>query len=233
LELKSPFYVEILDLNNFGRLVCALERSPLPSFSVHLNGVHIFSVQTEFMGGIPVIYFVKYPEDQSRAQSISYQYLAYRCTSSSESVFPVETASNPLYVYSPIINIEKLPSVMEKSSRKSKKLAYIKIKLRDLSSLAKVAAYKTIYDEPPLPIFAFKNKQNGKYSLGSSLNFMDNDSLTYYYYLNTDFEPGKFLKYSSQKSEKPIFTNNTEEHGYIYLKVVYLVQEHPLVINDE
>lgn len=233
MELKSPFYVEILDLNNFGRLVCGLERSPLPSFSVHLNDVHIFSVQTEFMGGIPVIYFVKYPEDQSRAQSISYQYLAYRCTSSSESVFPVETASNPLYVYSPIINIEKLPSVMEKSSRKSKKLAYTKIKLRDLSSLAKVAAYKTIYDEPPLPIFAFKNKQNGKYSLGSSLNFMDNDSLTYYYYLNTDFEPGKFLKYSSQKSEKPIFTNNTEEHGYIYLKVVHLVQEHPLVINDE
>lgn len=233
MELKSPFYVEILDLNNFGRLVCALERSPLPSFSVHLNDVHIFSVQTEFMGGIPVIYFVKYPEDRSRAESISYQYLAYRCTSSSESVFPVETASNPLYVYSPIINIEKLPSVMEKSSRKSKKLAYTKIKLRDLSSLAKVAAYKTIYDEPPLPIFAFKNKQNGKYSLGSSLNFMDNDSLTYYYYLNTDFEPGKFLKYSSQKSEKPIFTNNTEEHGYIYLKVVHLVQEHPLVINDE
>ena len=139
MELKSPFYVEILDLNNFGRLVCALERSPLPSFSVHLNGVHIFSVQTEFMGGIPVIYFVKYPESERDLRSISYQYLAYRCTSASELAFPVETASNPLFVYSPIINIEKLPPVMEKSSRQIKKLAYTKIKLRDLSSLAKVA----------------------------------------------------------------------------------------------
>lgn len=236
LELKSPFYVELFDLNNFGRLVCALERSPLPSFSINLKGDNIFSVQTEFINGIPLIYYVKFPAHQDEYPanpSTSYHYLAYRCTTSYETVMPVETATNTLYVYSPIINIEKLPSIMEKSSRKSKKLSYTKIKLRDLSSLVRVAAYKTIYDEPPLPIFVFKNKKSEQYSLGTSLNFMDNDNLTYYYHLDIDYEPGRFLKYSSQKSERPIFTNNLEEHGYIYLKVIRLINEHPLVTNDD
>jgi hypothetical protein len=238
LELKSPFYVELFDLNNFGRLVRALERSPLPSFSIKFKGENIFSVQTEFVNGIPLIYYVKVPEHQQDGSysvntSPSYHYLAYRCTTSFETVLPVETASNTLYVYSPIINIEKLPLIMEKSSRKSKKICYTKIKLRDLSSLVKVAAYKTIYDEPPLPIFVFKNKKTEKYSLGTSLNFMDNDNLTYYYYFDIDYEPGKFLKYSSQKSERPTFTNNIEEHGYIYLKVIKLIDEHPLVNYDD
>lgn len=236
MELKSPFYIELIDLNNFGRLVCALERSPLPSFSTNFKGANIFSVQTEFVNGIPLIYYVRSPEQQGESpvtQSSSYHYLAYRCTTSFETVMPVETASNTLYVYSPIINIEKLPSIMEKSSRKSKKLSYTKIKLRDLSSLVKVAAYKTIYDEPPLPIFVFKDKKSQRYSLGTSLNFLDNDNLTYYYYLDIDYEPGRFLKYSSQKLERPVFTNNIEEHGYIYLKVIRLMNEHPLVITDD
>lgn len=236
MELKSPFYIELIDLNNFGRLVCALERSPLPSFSTNFKGDNIFSVQTEFVNGIPLIYYVRSPEQEGESpvnQSSSYHYLAYRCTTSFETVMPVETASNTLYVYSPIINIEKLPSIMEKSSRKSKKLSYTKIKLRDLSSLVKVAAYKTIYDEPPLPIFVFQDKKSQRYSLGTSLNFLDNDNLTYYYYLEIDYEPGRFLKYSSQKLERPVFTNNIEEHGYIYLKVIRLMNEHPLVINDD
>lgn len=236
MELKSPFYVELIDLNNFGRLVCALERSPLPSFSINFKGENIFSVQTEFVNGIPLIYYVRSPDQQGESplnQSALYHYLAYRCTSSFETVIPVETASNTMYVYSPIINIEKLPSIMEKRSRKSKMMSYTKIKLCDLSSLVKVAAYKTIYDEPPLPIFVFKDKKSKRYSLGTSLNFLDNDNLTYYYYLDIDYEPGRFLKYSSQKLEKPVFTNNIEEHGYIYLKVIRLMNEHPLVIPDD
>ena len=31
--------------------------------------------------------------------------------------------------------------------------------LRDLESLAKIAAYKTLYDEPPLPIFSLETKK--------------------------------------------------------------------------
>ncbi len=228
MESKSPFYIEVCDLNNFARLVCALERAPLPCFSMNLNNDHIFAVQTEFVNGIPVIYYAKYLNS-----NFSNQFIAYRCHGLSETVTLVDTASNPLFVYSPIINIEKLPAIMEKSSRKSKKISYTKIMLRDLDSLAKIAAYKTIYDEPPLPIIVFENKNNSTYTLGTSINFMETDSLTYFYYVNIETEPANFLKYSTQRSEKPSFTNSIENHGYIYLKIIKLAKEHPLVTNDD
>ncbi len=228
MESKSPFYIEVCDLNNFARLVCALERAPLPCFSMNLTNDHIFAVQTEFFKGIPVIYYAKYLNS-----NLSNQFIAYRCHGLSETVTLVDTASNPLFVYSPIINIEKLPAIMEKSSRKSKKISYTKIMLRDLDSLAKIAAYKTIYDEPPLPIIFFENKKNNTYTLGTSINFMETDSLTYFYYINLENEPANFLKYSTQRSEKPCFTNSIENHGYIYLKIIKLAKEHPLVINDD
>ena len=228
MESKSPFYIEVCDLNNFARLVCALERAPLPCFSMNLNNDHIFAVQTEFVNGIPIIYYAKYLN-----ANFSNQFIAYRCHGLSETVTLVDTASNPLFVYSPIINIEKLPAIMEKSSRKSKKISYTKIMLRDLDSLAKIAAYKTIYDEPPLPIIFFENKNNSTYTLGTSINFMETDSLTYFYYINIETEPANFLKYSTQRSEKPSFTNSIENHGYIYLKIIKLAREHPLVTNDD
>ena len=230
MESKSPYYIEVSDLNNFARLVCALERAPLPCFSMNLNNDHIFAVQTEFVNGIPVIYYAK---SQNSDSNICNQFIAYRCQGLSETVTLVDTASNPLFVYSPIINIEKLPAIMEKSSRKSKKISYTKILLKDIDSLAKIAAYKTIYDEPPLPIIFFENKKNSTYTLGTSINFMETDSLTYFYYVNIENEPANFLKYSTQRSEKPSFTNSIENHGYIYLKMIKLAKEHPLVANDD
>jgi hypothetical protein len=195
---------------------------------MNLNDEHIFAVQTEFVNGIPVIYYTKYPHS-----NISNQFIAYRCHGLSETVTLVDNASNPLFVYSPIINIEKLPSIMERSSRKSKKVSYTKIMLRDLDSLAKIAAYKTLYDEPPLPIIFFENKKNRTYILGTTITFMETDSLTYFYYINIESEPANFLKYSTQRSEKPSFTNSIENHGYIYLKIIKLAKEHPLVTDND
>jgi hypothetical protein len=195
---------------------------------MNLNDDHIFAVQTEFVNGIPVIYYTKYTNS-----NISNQFIAYRCHGLSETVTLVDNASNPLFVYSPIINIEKLPSIMERSSRKSKKVSYTKIMLRDLDSLAKIAAYKTLYDEPPLPIIFFENKKNRTYILGTTITFMETDSLTYFYYINIESEPANFLKYSTQRSEKPSFTNSIENHGYIYLKIIKLAKEHPLVTDND
>ena len=232
MDSKSPFYIEVANLNNFARLVCALERAPLPCFSMNLNNEHIFAVQTEFINGIPVIYYAKCPNSDLNSPS-STQFIAYRCHGVSETVTLVDTASNPLFVYSPIINIEKLPTTMEKSARKSKKISYTKIMLKDLDSLAKIAAYKTIYDEPRLSIIYFENIKTNSYTLGTPINFMENESLTYFYYINVENEPANFLKYSTQRSEKPCFTNSIENHGYIYLKIIKLAKEHPLVTNDE
>lgn len=222
-------------MNDFGRLVCALERSPPPIFSMELNKEDVFGVQTEFMDGNPVIYYVKTSNKQNN------QYLAYRINSLIEEVIISESAANSSYVYSPIINIDKLPTQLTKKARPTKKTTYTSIQVKDLASLVKVAAYKTIYEEPPLPLFLIhtnlsskskniKPGNNSHITIGTVINIVETESLPYFYYYPLDFEPNEaFIRYSSQKVEKPSFSNNLNEHGYIYLKIIKLLNGHPLV----
>jgi hypothetical protein len=37
------------------------------------------------------------------------------------------------------------------------------------------------------------------------------------------------LRYSSQRADQPTFLTRLDEHGYVYLKVVKLAEDHPLV----
>ncbi|MFQ5921102.1 MAG: hypothetical protein ACE5JV_03700, partial [Nitrososphaerales archaeon] len=54
------------------------------------------------------------------------------------------------------------------------------------------------------------------------------------YYVKLEEAPsGSFLKYSSQGVGKPVFTNRIDEHGYMYMKIVRLLKEHPLVMLDD
>jgi len=224
-------------MKDFGRLVCALERAPLPAFSLRMNNEYIFAVQTDFIDGRPVIYFVNSPQDRDG------QYLAYRIIGGIEEVMVVDSIVNPSFVYSPIINIDKFPSALTKISRVQKKSGYLAIRLKDLSSLAKVAAYKTIYDEPPLPLFLFKdhngtdrrvNDSNSRLIVGATMSLNESETKSYFYYVILNEEPkDHFLRYSSQKIEQPSFCGRLDEHGYIYLKLIRLAHTHPLVgINE-
>lgn len=224
-------------MKDFGRLVCALERAPLPAFSLLMNNEYIFAVQTDFIDGRPVIYFVKYPQHRDG------QYLAYRIIGGIEEVMVVDSIVNPSFVYSPIINIDKFPSALTKIARVQKKSGYLAIRLKDLSSLAKVAAYKTIYDEPPLPLFLFKdhdrnestvNHTNSRLIVGATMSLNESETKSYFYYVILNEEPkDHFLRYSSQKIEQPSFCGRLDEHGYIYLKLIRLAHTHPLVgINE-
>ena len=214
--------MELLNLNNFGRLVCALERTPVPAFSLVLNQQFVFAVQTDIIDGRPVIYFVK-------SEEMKYgQYIAYRITGVTEEVSVVDSVVNPSFIYTPIINVDKFPTMLTRKARVNKNSGYISIRLRDLSSLAKVAAYKTIYDEPPLPLLIFKEK--GNFVVGSAISLIESDTISYFYYIILDEEPtNSFLRYSSQKVEQPSFSNRIDEHGYIYLKLIRLASGHPLV----
>jgi hypothetical protein len=124
-----------------------------------------------------------------------------------------------------------------------KKSGYLAIRLKDLSSLAKVAAYKTIYDEPPLPLFLFKvsddtevgfNESNSRFVIGATMSLNESETKSYFYYVILNEEPkDPFLRYSSQKIEQPSFSSRCDEHGYIYLKLIKLAHTHPLVgINE-
>lgn len=222
MPLKAPCYIALAGLKDFGRLVCALERTPLPAFSLQFNKRDVLAVQTDIINGRPVIY---YAENGSKDG----QYLAYRVSNAVEEVLLASSVDNPTFVYSPILKVEKFPRALARSAKVDKKSGYAVIKLKDLSSLAKVAAYKTIYDEPPLPLFLFKER-GGKVILGATMSANDNETISYFYYATLDEEPREpFLRYSSQRSEQPAFSSRLDEHGYVYLKVIRLAADHPLV----
>jgi hypothetical protein len=212
----------LASLKDFGRLVCALERSPLPAFSLQFNHQEVLAVQTDMINGRPVIYYAQ--EDAKDGQ-----YLAYRVSNGIEEVLLASSVGNPTYVYSPILKVERFPRSLVKSARIDKGSGYTVIKLKDLASLAKVAAYKTIYDEPPLPLFLFKER-GGKIVLGTTMSANDNETISYFYYLALEEEPKEpFLRYSSQRADQPTFSTRLDEHGYVYLKVIRLSADHPLV----
>jgi hypothetical protein len=222
LPLKAPCYIALSGLKDFGRLVCALERTPLPAFSLQFNKRDVLAVQTDIINGRPVIY---YAENGSKDG----QYLAYRVSNAVEEVLLASSVDNPTFVYSPILKVEKFPRALARSAKVDKKSGYTVIKLKDLSSLAKVAAYKTVYDEPPLPLFLFKERA-GKVILGATMSANDNETISYFYYVALDEEPREpFLRYSSQRVEQPTFSSRLDEHGYVYLKVIRLAADHPLV----
>jgi hypothetical protein len=220
-------------MNDFGRFVCALERTPLPTFSLSLNSDQILAVQADIVNERPVIYFVR------NTIAKPGQYLAYRIIGGLEEMTIVDSVGNPSFVYSPIINVDKFPASMLKNSRISNKSGYTAIKLMDIYSLAKVAAYKTMYEEPPLPLFLYSKNVTvdtnldvigPPFVMGATINLTESDSLSYFYYILLNEEPKyAYIRFSSQSPEQPSFSNRIDEHGYIYLKLIRLARAHPLV----
>jgi len=220
LQSRAPCYIEISTIQDFGRLVCAFERTPLLTFSFKRNEEHLLATQMDFISNIPLIYFVKHPKDG--------QFLAYRHSGGTEEVVVVDSILNPAYIYSPIISIEKFPKAFSRTARIAKNTGYVPIKLKDLSSLAKVASYRMNYDESPLPLFVFNSKTS--HVIGTTVTLGEADSIAYFYYVTSVEEPlSSFIKYSSQKNEQPTFSNNIHEHGSIYIKLVRLASTNPLV----
>ena len=207
-------------MKDLARLVCALERVPLPVFSLRLHGDDVLAVQIDFLMSRPVIYYAKFDR--------SGEFLAYRNVGGVEDITVVDAITNPTFSYAPIIQVDKLPNNMMKNVKVDKSSGCVSIKLKDVASLAKVSSYKMLYDEAPLPLFLFKD---GKPILGTFMNMNDNDSGSYFYYVELDSAPSEmFMKYSSQRVEKPAFTNKIYEHAYVYMKVIRLRKDHPLVM---
>jgi len=226
LKTKSPFFIEVSTIQDFGRLVCAFERTPLLTFSFKSGKENLLATQIDFLNNIPVIYYVKYPNTG--------QYLAYKSNGGYEDVATVPNIQNPSVMYSPIISVEKFPQIFWRTPKGVKNSNYSPIKLANFQSLVKIASYKMMYEESPLPLFVFNSSKNSKYVIGTALNMAESDGVSYFYYATlTDNPVYSFIKYSSLKSDDPTFTNNIDEHGYIYIKLIKLSGSHPLVKVDE
>jgi hypothetical protein len=70
---KLPYYIELYDMTEFARLVCALERIPRTSFSFVFDGKEVISVQMDVLKERPVNYYVN---NQKFGHYLSYGFKA-------------------------------------------------------------------------------------------------------------------------------------------------------------
>jgi len=215
-KVGAAIFTELLDLKELGRLACALERVPMLVFSFPSKEGLRLAVHVDTYFNRPVFYY-------STADK-SGHFLEYRNSAGLEEVRISNTPS--FILYTPIVSVQKLSKDFEQNEgRKLEKIPSIEV--ADLVSLAKVGAYRMLFEESPLPIFTYRADGGWVAGVFTRLDEFDETSIFFYCWL--DKEPsGRFIKYSTNSSELS-YTDRLEEHGYVYLKVIRLKVPHPLV----
>jgi hypothetical protein len=226
-EIKPPVFIEAESLSDIARLVCALERAPLPLFAIKNSGKNMIATQLDLFLGMPVFYY-SFSEDVKH-------FLGYRTLQNGEEVSLVDAPMNPALIHAPIIEIVKMPQVFQKGLKDIGSLKmyngqkFLSLEVKDLVSLVKVASYKILFEEPPLPIFAFPSQNKGKWCIGAFTRIEDYEEASIFFYYEQDSRPEQnFVKYSMNKADATM-TNRTDEHGNVYIKIIRLKQTHPLV----
>ena len=217
-RLGGACFVRLGSLTELGRLSCALERAPFPLFAFkHGNSTRI-AAQADLFLGTPIFYYV----DVENAG----EFLAYRNSGDGEDVQLVPSANNASFLYAPVIRINKMPSGLEPKKEFDDK--FMSVEVQDLPSLVKVGTYKMLFEEPPLPLFAFKNGE--EWVIGTFARIDDYEEASLFFYMKAQGEPiSGFIKYSPDKIAETAFVKKTDEHGFYYIKVIRLDDRHPLV----
>ncbi len=220
-EIKSPHYIELKSVKEMGRLVCAYERIPLPVLNIDKNGNKILIIQLDTFKKRPIIYFVK-------ITSVSH-YLSYKNSEGMEESKLTNTADNPIFSYSPIISLNTIPEILKETTNNDDETEkYNSVLVKDLANLAKVCSYKSAFEDPPLPIFAFQN--NDKYIIGTFTRIDESDDGCLFFYQEiNDIGNNNFLKFPISNPSNATLTDKIEEHGYIFIKIIRLMKSHPLV----
>jgi hypothetical protein len=215
--VKLPYYVELYDIIEFSRLVCALERISRTSFSFVLDGREVISVQMDILKEKPVNYYV--PNQKFG------HYLSYGFKSGREDCDVVNTITNSTYLYSPIVRMKSLPESLKPETKIEPEVMYEPLELEDLTSLIKLSYG---FEESPFPLIAFAD--GSRWLVGVFMNFNESDETSYFCHVKLDRQPASsFLKYSGKDGTEPSFVSGINEHGYSYLKVIKLKGKHPLV----
>jgi hypothetical protein len=221
-QLEPPCFIEIHPFKDFVRLVCSLEKVPLPVFRFRMKEESILAVNLDLFRNTPVLYYVKNKDEGN--------FIRYIQKNGNETAELSNSTKDRMGIYTPIIGLEKVPEIFKEGyfSKDIKRQKYLLMMVEDLASLCKVALYKILYDDAPLPLFTFSN--NGTSVLGAFTRMDDAEDISIFFYTNLKKKPEhSFVKYSSSSPEQTDFTDNTEDHGYLYCKIIRLVEKHPLV----
>jgi len=217
-RIVGACFVELESLTDLARLSCAFERAPFPIFMSKEGSKFRLAVQTDLFMGIPIFYHVEVEKGG--------EFLAYKSSGEVEEARLVEAALNPSYMYAPVVHVLKLPRVLER--RQGFKARFLAAQVSDLANLMKIASYKMLYEEPPLPLYTFKNGTSWIAGCFARLDDFEEASLFFYARLDRQ-PPSGFVRYSASKLGDTDFSKRIDEHGSIYVKVIRLKEKHPLV----
>ena len=216
-RIGGACYIGLESLLELGRLSCALERAPFPLFAFKHGKATRIAAQADLYMGTPVFYYF----DNGTVD----EFLAYRIAGEGEEVQLVSSASNASYLYAPVIRVVKMPGPLEEKDKFDDK--FMSVEVENIPSLVKVGAYKTLFEEPPLPLFAFK--YGAEWLMGTFARIDDYEEASIFFFTRSKNEPSGFLRYSYDKITETTYVKRTDEPGYHYIKVVKLVEPHPLV----
>lgn len=216
-RIGGACYVGLDSLVELGRLSCFLERAPFPLFAFKQGRSARIAAQADLFMGTPVFYYFD-------AETVG-EFLAYRIAGEAEEVQLVPTANNASYLYAPVIRVQKMPELL--AGKKEFPDKFMSVEVENVPSLVKVGAYKTLFEEPPLPLFAFKD--GSTWVIGTFARIDDYEEASIFFYTRNKDAPTGFVKYSYDKIIESAFVRRTDEPGYHYIKVVKLAEPHPLV----
>lgn len=217
-RIVGACFVELETLTDLARLSCAFERAPFPIFMSKEGSKYRLAVQTDLFMGIPIFYHIEVEKGG--------EFLAYKSSGEVEEALLVDAALNPSYMYAPVVHVLKLPRVLEK--QRGFKARFLAAQVNDLANLMKIASYKMLYEEPPLPLYTFKNGTSWIAGCFARLDDFEEASLFFYARLSKE-PPSGFVRYSASKLSDTDFSKRIDEHGSIYVKVIKLKEKHPLV----
>ena len=216
-RIGGACYIGLDSLLDLGRLSCALERAPFPLFAFKEGSATRIAAQADLFMGTPIFYYF----DNGAVD----EFLAYRISGEGEEVQFVNSANNASYLYAPVIRVRQMPKPLE--GKEGFQDRFMSVEVENVPSLVKVAAYKTLFEEPPLPLFAFR--EGGGWVLGTFARIDDYEEASIFFYCRLKEEPSGFLRYTYDRIAETIFVKRTDEPGYHYIKVVKLIGVHPLV----
>lgn len=212
---QNECFVELSSFNDLARYACAFQEYPKRVYSQELDGSRIISTSLTLANTL-LIFYSSMPKFG--------RYVSYQVTAGKEICDIVESTKNISH-YAPIVHMSSEISALPV---KSKEISdqFHPIQVKDLGSLARLSYDPEFPDEQNLTLYAFHTKKSWVMGYITSLEM---DEVHYNFnYVELDSEPTKhFVKYQGNHGLDPEFSDSFD-HGYSYLPIIKVKNEHPI-----
>jgi len=212
---QNECYVELSSFNDLARYACASQEYPKRVYTQEFNGSRIIS-SSQTLSNTLLIFYASVPKFG--------RYVSYQITMGKEVCDIVESTKNISH-YAPIVHME---SEISPLPIKSKKIIdqFNPIPVQDLGSLARLTYDPEFPDEQNITLYAFPRE---KYWVLGYVTSLEMDEVYYNFnYVKLDSEPIKhFVKYRGNQGQEPEFSDGFD-HGYSYLPIIKIKDEHPI-----